>query len=231
MAFYKILILFLTLLPSSILVSQEYEHPNNLYNKALTYYHNNDLGNAMYYTKEALILTPYKNEIRTLFYQIRKDIGLPQIYSSDTIGGEIFSYLFGRIPPQINSLLGACLFVLGSLLVMGMILKMITASYQKITTIGIWIFFIGAGILFTQALVQYYIFFKPNQGVLITESSAYEEPYNDSFKVLDLPAGTEVSIIDTVEEFYLVKTLDGKEYWVITQNVPLLFQNNNNTPS
>ena len=224
MAKIQILILLLMMITNSFTYGKEYTHPTKLYNTALESYNNKDLGQAMYYVKQALLLNPARSEYRALFYQIRKDIGLPQIYSTDTLGGQVLSQVFGFIPPHINALLGGILFIFGSFLVSALFLKKL--QKYKYTQIGIWISFLGAGLFFITALLQYYAFFSPQQGVLLSISNAYEEPSLDSFKVLELPSGTELSIVDKVDNFYLIKTLEGKEYWILQKKVPILFEDN-----
>ena len=223
MAINKILIILLTLISTHTLsFGLEYEHPNNSYNKALEYYQQDDLGNAMFHTKRAILLKPTDKNIRELFYTIRKDIGLPQIYSDDSFSNIILSNLFSQLSPQINAIIGALLFLIGSLLVCLILLKTITTN-KKVAIIGIWISFILSGINFLQAGIQYYIFFSPDQRIVLTTTKAYEEASFESLNLLDLPAGSEVQVIIQDQEFYLVSTLDGKEYWITPESIPPLW--------
>ncbi len=216
MRVYQILILLLTL---SNVYGNEY--PNQNYNDSLTYYQNGDLGRAMFYSKRAILLEPSDPQIRNLFYTIRHDIGLPTIYATDSISSQMLSYVFGSLPPHINASIGAVFFVLASILVSLSLLGKLD-KHKNITLMSTCGFFIIAGVLFIQAGVQYYFFFSPDQRVVINDTKAYEEPSTESVVLLTLPAGSEVTITMQSEDFYLAKTLDGKEYWI--QNIPPLWE-------
>ena len=223
MSVNKILIVLLILITSySLSYSQEYDHPNNSYNKALKYYQQDHLGNAMFHTKRAFLLNPTDKNIRELFYTIRKDIGLPQIYSNDSFSNILFSNIFSQLRPQTNALIGSLLFLLGSLLLSCVLINKII-KYKNIAIIAIWISFIFSGINFIQATVQYYLFFASDQRIVLTKTKAYEEASTESLYLLDLPAGTEVKVIVQNQEFYLIRTLDGKEYWITPAFIPPLW--------
>lgn len=214
----------LLLLNTSILFGVEYNNPDMYYNDALAFYQQKELGKAMYAIKKAYLLAPDVEHIRKLFYTIRYDIGLPPIYATDRLSLQIFAKVFASHPPHINALIGGGLFLGASILVSLLILGKITA-YRKISMIGIWFLFVTAGILFLQAGVQYYVFFAPDQRVVLQKISAYEEPSFESTKLIDLPEGTEVTVVAQTDEFLLIRTLDGKEYWVNPQFIPVLWGN------
>ncbi|MGL4676501.1 MAG: hypothetical protein ACRCWI_02395 [Brevinema sp.] len=193
--------------------SQEYSHPYNNHNQALDYYQIGEFGKAMFYSKRAMLLDPSNIEIRKLFYTIRHDIGLPPIYATDTKGAQLVSSIIFRDPPHITVMIGGALFFGASLLVSLLLLGKIR-NYKKIALIGIWIGLILSLLLFIKSSVQYYFFFLPDQRIIIETTKAYEEPSIESSHLLDLPAGTEVTVVVTLEDFYLVRTLDGKEYWI-----------------
>ncbi len=219
MFFSQILILLM-------IVSNTYgnEYPNQNYNEALTYYQNGEIGKAMFYSKRAILLDPSDSEVRSLFYSIRHSIGLPSIYATDSFTSQTLSHIFGSLPPHINATVGAVFFVLASVLVSLLLIGKLE-KHKNISLMGIWGFFIISGALFIQAGVQYYFFFSPDQRVVINDIRAYEEPSIDSEELLTLPAGTEVTITMQSEDFYLAKTLDGKEYWI--QNIPPLWEDLN----
>jgi len=192
-----------------------YENPNSLYNKGLKKYQEEDLGQAMYYLKKAMILNPNNIKIRQLFYTLRKEIGLPPIFSTDTKTNRFLSIIFSSTTPQNYSLIGGFLFLISSILY----------SFYKIKYLKIYPFiFILSGFFIFCSLIQYYIFFNTKERVVINKSRLYEEPSTNSKLITTLPAGTEVNIIDHSEDFYLIKTIDGQESWMISNNLPNLFK-------
>lgn len=222
----KINTYYLLLLISSIIITTtknysttyKIDHPHTLYNKGLEEYNKNNLGQAMFFVTKALILAPSDPKIRTLFYTLRKEIGVAPIFSTDNKNNLFLSKLFSKILPQYNALIGGILFIFASMIYAYFLLSKRTI-FSKIYLC----LFIFSGIFIIQAFVQYYLYFNTKQRILLHTSALYEEPITNSIMITTLPAGSELTIIDNSDNFFLVKTLDGKEAWIISNSLPKLF--------
>lgn len=212
--------IILFMLFSSNIFAKYYEHPQNLYNQAISAYQNNDLGSAMFYTKKAFMLAPNNKFIRPFFFKLRKEIGLPSIFSEDTLSKRITSSIFQGVAPHYNAILAGFMFIIGSIFVSLMLLKKINnkpSIYIVSFTLSLF--------LITQAIIQYYYVFNVSNRIVLSEVQLYEEPSTESTILEKIPAGTEVEVIDQTDNFILVRLLNGTEAWSLTNSIPPLFIN------
>ncbi|MGL4562890.1 MAG: SH3 domain-containing protein [Brevinema sp.] len=197
--------------------AEYYEHPQNLYNKSLEAYEKNDFGYAMFYAKQARALDPSNKNIRTLFFKIRQDIGLPTIFSEEQFSSKIITFIFQSFPPHLNAFVAGVLFILGAGIISLLLLKQIKIPiFVPIIVCSVSIF------LMIQAIIQYQLF-QTDERVILKTTSLYEEPSTNSTKLQELPAGTEIKVIAKTDDFLLVQLLNSTEAWVLTNEIPPLF--------
>ncbi|SFB76956.1 hypothetical protein SAMN02745150_00712 [Brevinema andersonii] len=195
----------------------QFTHPNNLYNNGLQFYYNSEYGPAMKCIKKAMLLAPNNKQIRTLFYQLRREIGLPVVFTQDNVISRMFAVFFNAVPPQWNAILGSFLLLIVSLIVFLPVKKKKYILY----IIGM---FSTSVVLLSVGLIRYYIFFNVPDRIATHIIDLYEEPDVKSKKNITLPAGSELRVVDQIGEFLLVKTLDKREAWVQEEFVPPLWE-------
>lgn len=195
----------------------KFTHPNDLYNNGLQFYYNDEYGTAMRCIKKAMLLAPNNKQIRTLFYQLRREIGLPIVFTQDNIVSRIFAVFFNAVPPQWNAILGSLLLLIVSLIIF------LPVKKKKYILYIIGMFSISMALL-SIGLIRYYIFFSVPDRVAIRAVDLYEEPDVESKKNITLPAGSELKVVDQIGKFLLVKTLDKREAWVQEESVPPLWE-------
>ncbi|MGL4393874.1 MAG: SH3 domain-containing protein [Brevinema sp.] len=208
-------ILLLYLLTTPIFAKQ-YEHPQNLYNKALEAYEKQDLGTAMFYAKGAMKLSPGSKNTRILFFKLRQELGLPTIFSEDQFSQQLSTFLFQSFPPHVDAFFAGVLFILGAGLLSLIILNQISISKYIPTTILALSF-----LMMLQSTIQYQ-FFKVDERVILTSTALYEEASLDGTVLQNLKAGTELTVIDQSEEFLLIKLLNSSEGWISKDAAPPL---------
>lgn len=195
----------------------KFPHPNDLYNNSVRFYANSEYGKAMRCVKKAMLLAPDNQQIRTLFYQLRREIGLPIVFTQDNVVSRIFAVFFNAVPPQWNAILGSLLLLIVSLIIFLPVKKKKYLLYIiGMSSISVALLSIG--------LIRYYIFFDVPDRVAIQAVDLYEEPDVESKKDISLPAGSELRVVDQIGQFLLVKTLDKREAWVQEEFVPPLWE-------
>ncbi|MGL4388247.1 MAG: SH3 domain-containing protein [Brevinema sp.] len=214
----SMLVISFTILTGVPSFTKNYEHPQNLYNSSLESYEKHDLGHAMFYAKKAIKLAPGDNNIRSLFFKIRQDLGLPSIFSEDQFSHRLTTFLFQSFPPHLNAFAGGILFILAS-----GIISLLMFNQIRIPKFVPIILFTLSFFMMIQAVAQYY-FFNKDERVVLATSTLYEEPSINSTKLQDIPAGTEVSVIDQTEEFLLIKLLNSTEAWILSNHAPILLE-------
>ncbi|MGL4367269.1 MAG: SH3 domain-containing protein [Brevinemataceae bacterium] len=217
------LIFFMLSLQNIHSTQTAFEHPNITYNKAVKEYQSGNLPQAMYLSKQAMLTASYNKNIRELFFSLRKELDYPKILTSDSKLNYLFSVIFGKIPPQIDALIGSLLFLTAAVLLSLYFLKKYIHTPKIIPTVKI--LFVCSILLMTKAMIQYFVFAdNKNHRIIISNTSVYEEPSLQSVELFQLSAGWEAEIIDNIDEFVLIKTFDNKEGWIISNSIPPFFQ-------
>lgn len=195
-------------------------HPYDLYNEAISYHTEKNMGSAMINLKKAYLLMPYELKIQNLLFHLRKELGLPSSLYRESQHARFFALIFYRLSSHLTGILGAVFLVLTSLYLSLILIQNNVSKY--IHYLGV--FFAAHALFFMLLSINYsYKIFYAQEAIVIKNANMYEEASAESRIIDTIKEGLEVHVIEEDKDFYLIKSITGEEAWIYKENTSKLF--------
>ncbi|MEJ5284604.1 MAG: hypothetical protein ACP5Q5_04250 [Brevinematia bacterium] len=204
-------------------------NPDVYYNIGIYYIKQGNTAKAILNLKRASLLSPEDKKIKDMLNNERRKLDVPVLSYEPSIIEKIFSFPFNIFSINGTFIFGIIFLSMGSIIISLILIKpsflsrMKNLYDKKFLISGIIIFTIGF-IYCIVSFIRYNMTFDKKEGVVLVDDSLYDIPSMEGVKISELKAGTEIKIVKSENEYYLITTLSGKEGYIKTNSVERLWQ-------
>ncbi len=215
--------------PEKWKTNNSHYNPDVYYNIGIYYIKQGNTAKAILNLKRASLLSPEDKKIKEVLNNERRKLDVPVLSYEPSIIEKIFSFPFNIFSINGTFIFGIIFLSIGSIIISLILIKpsflsRIKNLYDKKFLIsGIIIFIIGF-IYYIVSFIRYNMTFDKKEGVVLVDDSLYDIPSMEGVKIFELKAGTEIKIVKSENEYYLITTLSGKEGYIKTNSVERLWQ-------
>ncbi len=198
-----------------------YSSSNLFYNIGNCYYRLNDVANSVYYFEKALLLNPSNKDaefnlkiVNQQLKQVVEPLPIP-FYDKWT------NNLLNIMSSDAWTIFNIVLFVI-MLAGVAIFLFMNKVSMQKI---GFSVAIVSLVLFVVSAICAYKssrLIIDNNYAVIFDQSMVKSSPNADAINLFEICEGLKVQVVDSANNMYNIKLMDGKEGWINSADLKLL---------
>lgn len=204
-------------------------NPDVYYNIGVYYIKKGNIGKAILNLKRANLLMPDDKRIKNILDNERRKLDIPVLSYETSVIEKFLSFPFNIFSVNGCFIFGIIFLSIGSIIISLILIKPSFLSRmknfydKKFIISGIIIFVIGF-LYCVVSFIRYNMTFDKKEGVILFDDYLYDIPSIEGVKISELKAGTEIKIIKSENEYYLITTLLGKEGYIKTNSVERLWK-------
>ncbi len=175
-------------------------------------------GQAMLHLKRAHSISPLDQDIIQGMNSIRQELNIPPVFYYQEPLASIVARIFLFIPLSLLSMTGLLILITGSILWSLDLLKVFKNIPPALKKIGLGLF-LGSVFILSVSLGRQIIYFGQSQAVVMETASLLTRPDEQDSMEMELLPGLECQVLEEKQDYFLIKSIDGKQGWVLKKKV------------